>query len=240
VIWVIGGTTEARDFIDRLEGIEYVVSVATEEGREFLKGKNVFVGRMNFHEMEKFCLKKKISAIVDLSHPYARIVSENAKAISVEFKIPYFRYERPMLESPKGIDSFNRLEEMIFYMKDLEGVFLITLGSKNIKELVKVRGDNRFIFRVLPTEESIRSLRENEVEMKDIIASLGPFSYEQNLLTMKENRVDYLVTKNSGDKGGYEEKIRAAENLGVKILLLDRAPVESLSLEEIFEKIKEM
>ncbi|NLM05332.1 MAG: precorrin-6A reductase [Tissierellia bacterium] len=240
MIWVIGGTTEARDFIDRLEGIEYVVSVATEEGREFLKGKNVFVGRMNFHEMEKFCLKKKISAIVDLSHPYARIVSENAKAISVEFKIPYFRYERPMLESPKGIDSFNRLEEMIFYMKDLEGVFLITLGSKNIKELVKVRGDNRFIFRVLPTEESIRSLRENEVEMKDIIASLGPFSYEQNLLTMKENRVDYLVTKNSGDKGGYEEKIRAAENLGVKILLLDRAPVESLSLEEIFEKIKEM
>lgn len=239
MIWVIGGTTEARDFVDRLQDIDYVVSVATEEGREFLKDKNVFVGRMDVHGMEKFCLKKKVSAIVDLSHPYAKIVSENAKSIAKEFKIPYYRYERPLVESPKGIASFKSLEELTNYIKDLKGIFLITLGSKNIKDLIKLRGDNRYIFRVLPTEDSIRELRENGVEMRDIIASLGPFSYEQNLLTMKENKVDFLVTKNSGAKGGFEEKVKSAESLGVKVILLDREPVKSLEIDEILDKVKE-
>lgn len=234
MIWIIGGTSEAVQLEEKILGKPgYIITVATEEGQEFLKGDNVIAGRLNKDEMIEFAKSNLIDTIVDLSHPYAKIVSQNAREVSEELNIKYYRYVRPRTEIEGELIQVSDIAELTKLLSELKGTFLITLGSNSTSELVKVRGDNRFIFRVLPAEKSIRILRENNVEMKDIIAELGPFSYEQNLLTMKEKRVDYLVTKDSGKTGGTDEKLRAAVDAGVKVILLGREDETGASMEEI-------
>lgn len=238
MIWIIGGTTEARLLEKELLGKkDFIITVATEEGEEFLLSENVRVGRMDEGEMENFISENKIDIIVDCSHPYAKIVTKFAKEAAEKAGVKYYRVKRPMAKYDDSFEVFKTLNELLARLKELSGNFLITLGSKNIKDLVKVRGVNRFIFRVLPTPESISLLHNEGVKIRDIIAVLGPFSLEQNLLTMKENDIDYLVTKEAGDAGGAEEKFAAAKKAGVKVLILEREEEEGYSIEEILKLI---
>ena len=81
MIWIIGGTTEAGSLADFLKekNTPYIMSVATEESKDFFKNHKLKIGKMDESQMEQFCIKEKINLIADLSHPYALIVSQNAK-----------------------------------------------------------------------------------------------------------------------------------------------------------------
>ena len=239
MFWIIGGTGEAAE-VERqiLDMDNYVITIATEEGKEFLRGSRFFVGRMDMEEMKIFCRKWEIKSILDLSHPYAQIVSENAKTVAKELKIDYYRYVRPKAISGDKEIFVEDVEGVCQYIRSLSGTFLFSTGSKNAPEFLRVRGENRFIFRVLPSEDSIRILREHGVEMKDIIAELGPFSEEQNYLTMKEKAVDYLITKDSGSVGGADEKIRAARRLGVQSIVIGRREESGIDLGEAVRMIR--
>ena len=50
--------------------------------------------------------------IVDLSHPYAKKVTQNAKKAANEKGIKYIRYIRKALSTPKGI-YLNSFEEAL-------------------------------------------------------------------------------------------------------------------------------
>ena len=99
MIWIIGGTSEARELIAKLGGsYKYIATIATEGGKEFLDTKNIFVGRLNKQEMINFAKKHNIDTIVDLSHPYAKIVSDNARYVSKKLERKYLRYVRKKME----------------------------------------------------------------------------------------------------------------------------------------------
>jgi precorrin-6A/cobalt-precorrin-6A reductase len=82
--WIIGGTSEARKLIERLEDFNnYILTIATEDGKEFFDTDNLFIGRLSRDEMVDFAKDNNIDMIVDLSHPYAKIVSSKL-AFAVE------------------------------------------------------------------------------------------------------------------------------------------------------------
>jgi len=83
VIWIIGGTTEARLAEEALLGKRnFIITVATEAGREFLKSQNSIVGRLSETEMEKFIRTRNVRTILDCSHPFAVEVSKNAVKVA--------------------------------------------------------------------------------------------------------------------------------------------------------------
>jgi precorrin-6A/cobalt-precorrin-6A reductase len=49
-----------------------------------------------------------------------------------------------------------------------------------------------------------------------------PFSREFNRAILQEYHIDVLVTKASGREGGVEEKVLAAADLGIKVLMIRR------------------
>ena len=57
---------------------------------------------------------------------------------------------------------------------------------------------------------------------ENIIAMKGPFSEEMNYTMFKETGSEILISKDSGDQGGYQEKVRAAKRLNMKILVIRR------------------
>lgn len=236
MIWIIGGTSEARGLVSRLKDSDnYIMTIATEAGLEFLNTDKVYVGRLNLEEMIQFVKEKSIEVIVDLSHPYATIVSDNAKKVSKQLKIKYIRYTREKSHYTDNVIYLNSYDECYEYLSDIKGTVFFTTGSKNVGDFEKVRGDNRFIYRVLPVIDSINICNENYVHMRDIVAILGPFTVMVNKAMLSEYKAKYCVMKDSGKNGGTVEKIQACKELGVVPVIIGRDKEEGISdLDEIF------
>lgn len=198
------------------------------------------VGRMDYKEMKEFVEEYKISLIVDLSHPYAEIVSKNARKVAEDQNIEYIRYVRKKIDSTSKTIYVNSYEECYKYISNISGTVFFTTGSKNIGDFEKVRGSNRFIYRILPALESIEECRKYNVQLRDIVAVLGPFSKEYNKIMLKEYRADYLVTKDSGKQGGTMEKLEACEELGIIPIIIGREDEEGIDdLKQIEKRIRE-
>ncbi len=63
----------------------------------------------------------------------------------------------------------------------------------------------------------------------------GPFTKEMNIAMMRQYGINWLVTKESGKSGGFEEKLYAARDVGARVVLIGRPPqiAGAMSQEEI-------
>ena len=225
MIWIIGGTSEAGILADRLEalGQNYIMSVATEEGKEFFKTAKLHIGRMSKEEMAEFCRLKKITAVADLSHPYARAVSQNAKAAACELGITYVRFIRKPSALKNEGRHFKNIEVLKSFLLTLHSASVFfTTGSKNVQDFEAVRGSNRFVYRILPAPESLLKCKEAGVLTQDIIAITGPISEGLNKALFEFCKAEYVVMKNSGEEGGTKEKIAACKALNIQPLIIER------------------
>lgn len=240
MIWIIGGTSEARRLVSKIEDIEdFVITGATESERQFIDSSKLIIGRMNLDEMLEFVEDRNIELIVDLSHPYAKIVSENAKKISNMKNIKYIRYIRNKTDIPSWAVYLKNYDECISYLKNISGTVFFTTGSKNIGDFEKIRGQNRFIYRILPALESIEECKKYNVHMKDIVAILGPFSTKFNKDMFSEYGAEYVVMKDSGKSGGTLERINACKELGITPIIIGRTEESGIeNLEEVEKLIR--
>lgn len=242
MIWIIAGTSEGREIIDRISDLDsFIATVATEEGREFISSDNIIVGRMDYEDMKGFVSENNISSIVDLSHPYAKEVSDNAKRLGEEENIKYIRYIRKKTKKNPSAIYLKDFEEAYKYLSDINGTVFFTTGSKNIRQFESVRRKNRFIYRILPALESIKECNLNNISIKNIVAILGPFSKEYNKVMFSEYKADYVIMKDSGVKVGTLEKIKACEELNICPIIIGREDEEGTNsldkIEEIIRKI---
>lgn len=238
MIWIIGGTAETSQLLKLLnDRRQYVVTVATETGREMLPDDRVRVGRMNEKTMQRFAEENQIRQIVDMSHPYAVQVSQNACRVGQKLNIPYYRWLRDSTDIDT-LHRFSSLEKCLEFLKQVEGCVFFTTGSKNIVDFQTVRKSNRFIYRVLPTVSSLEICKNNKVDLRDIVAVLGPLSEAMNMSMFREFKADYVVMKDSGKVGGTREKISACQKLHITPLLIDRKQEKGFkSLVELVDQL---
>ena len=170
--------------------------------------------------MKRIIIKNNIKLIVDLSHPYAMEVSKNAIKAADKCKIKYFRYERKNIDF-NYITRFDSYEKIIDYLNNTNGNVLLTIGSKNIKYFNNL-DKKRIYIRILPSIESLKICKKYGFLAEHIIAIMGPFSKELNMVLLKEFNIKYLVTKESGIEGGVIEKIEASKELNVEIIMINR------------------
>lgn len=243
MIWIIGGTSEASILAKTLneDNIPYIMSIATEDGKEFFKNCNLRIGRMNKEDMQNFCIAENITSIADISHPYAVLVSQNAKEVSVKLGISYFKFLRTPTSSYENIMHFKNIEEVCSFLASLKNsVVFFTTGSKNIIDFEPYRMSNRFVYRILPTVASIENCKLNNVKTQDIIACLGPFSKALNIAMFKDYKANYIVLKDSGTTGGTKEKLEACAELKITPLMIDRQNYEGIdNIKKILNAILE-
>lgn len=231
-LWIIGGTSESVRLIESVNRRCLVVSVAGEEGKDRLPADvDVHVGPMDKEAMVRFIREKNIVAVVDMSHPFAKIVSSEARVATEEAGIAYYRFKRPM-EDGAGDVIFDDYASCAEYIKEKTATFYFTTGSKHCDLFESVKGKSRHIYRIIPSSKSIDILREAGVAMEDMVAMLGPFDLEMNLALFKHAKADFLVTKNSGAGSGFHEKIEAARRLGMTSLVIRTEGEDGLSFSE--------
>jgi precorrin-6A/cobalt-precorrin-6A reductase len=230
MIWIIGGTAETARVIASIRGqAAYIVTVATETGRAMLPDdSHTLVARLDYAAMLAFLQARDIRLTVDLSHPYAATVSRNARRACQTANVRYIRFIRAPSDVA-GAVYLASTEDCVAWLRAVRGCVFFTTGSTHIAEFQQVRGDNRFVYRVLPTPESLAACAANQVALSDIVALLGPVSAALNAAMFAEYQAAYVVMKNSGQAGGTPEKLTACQQLGITPVIIGRPPDEGVS-----------
>lgn len=246
MIGMILGTSEGRKLLSLLNEFteDIFISTATAYGGELLKDcrfKIINTKPMNFEEMLLTFKNNGIKLLVDASHPFAEVVTDNAMKACSQLNIPYIRFERPAARGGFGdnIIRVNDYEQLHRELKKVEGTILNTTGSRNIEKFIAMKLNNRIVHRVLPSVEVMEKCFSLGIRTEDIIAIKGPISYELNCSFIKEYKGAAIVLKDSGAAGGTEEKLRAAADLGIKALLMERSRKDYKVMFDSEEKVVE-
>ena len=156
--------------------------------------------------------------MIDATHPFAKIVSENIRESLQNRGIPYVRLERRLdAEEDFGKEEvFADSQAVCQALLARQGNILLTTGSKELHIFCRdERLRKRLIVRVLPGMESLSLCYENGLEGNQIIAMQGPFSEEINTAIYRQYDIQHMVTKESGSIGGMAEKLSAARKMGM-------------------------
>ncbi len=237
-IFIFSGTSEGRELAEWLAGKQILttVSVATEYGRAVMEENPLITlkeGRMDRQRMEEELTSGRYFCVVDATHPFAVEVTELVKEVCEKNGLPYLRLSRETGETaPNEAASFKTVrfpdaESAAEYLAEQSGNILLTTGSRELAVFTgKIKDRDRIYARVLPARESLRLCEENGIRGEHILAMQGPFSVEMNLAMLHQVRADFLVTKESGTRGGFAEKLEAAGKCGVMTVILENPEKE--------------
>lgn len=233
-IVVFSGTSDGNEislFLKKI-GADVTVSTATQYGADILKDRdiNIACGRLSVDEMSAFI--KSCDYVIDATHPYAEEVTRNIQKACEGYK-RYIRLIRPHDDYENAV-YVNSISSAVKYLEDKQGDVFVSTGSKDLDLYIPIR--DRVVSRVLDVDEVRKKC--DGLGMKSVLYKRPPFSYEDNLEDFKN--CEYLVTKDSGDVGGINEKIKAAEALNMRIIIIKRPKVGSqgLTLDEMKDYFK--
>lgn len=117
------------------------------------------------------------------------------------------------------------------YLLETKGNILLTTGSKELRAYAEIPRERLYV-RVLPTHDSIAACEAAGIPHRNIIAMFGPFSQRMNEAMLEQYHISYLVTKEAGRNGGFEEKLQAAKRCGVKAIVIRRPEDSGVTVEE--------
>lgn len=242
----LAGTGDARALAVQLvaAGHSLTASVVTDSAANSLReaGIPVRIGRMTADEMVAYIRENSISLVVDAAHPFAEEAHKNAIAASRECGVPYVRFERESLafeQNPRlhPVDDYAAAAEKA---AELKGNVMLTTGSKTLQIFTKrLLGEEGVTLtaRMLPRLDNMEKCAELGVEQKQIIAMQGPFSKELNVALYRQYKTDVVITKESGQQGSVDEKVEAALELGLQVILIGRPKLEYGMMFRDFDQI---
>lgn len=247
-IAVMAGTTEGRLLAEFLENnrIGAVILVATEYGEKVLPNFSycrVHAGRFDERQLTQFFAENEITHVYDATHPYAKEVSMNCQNACNSLAIVYRRILRENIDAedylPKEqFERFDTLMQAVDFLKETEGNVLVTTGGKETDVFTKLPGfEQRVVLRVLPDEALKEQLRQRGFCSKQIIMGQGPFGIEENIKIIREFDIRYLISKESGIKGGLAEKLVAAYQTDTFVLLIKRPTETGITLTQAQEEL---
>jgi len=244
MILFLAGTSDARALAIQLQnqGYPLLATVVTESAAESLTTHQIpnQVGRLSVDDMSALIQKQNMTCVIDASHPYAEEASKTAIAAARACEIPYIRYERPKEQflSPL-ITEVESYEEAAKLAQSHKGTIMLTTGSKTLEIFTKylMREEIRLICRMLPNVGNMEKCNQLGIKQKDIIAIQGPFSESLNRALCEQYDVTLLITKESGKVGAVDEKVTAALQLGIPVILIKRPAIEYENLCVSFEEV---
>lgn len=239
---LFAGTTEGREIVHCCAGLDVAVyaCVATEYGQALLGEQpnlTVLAGRKTADDMIRLIEELSPRLVIDATHPYAQEVTANIRLACSRTGTEYLRLLRQSECGMQDCVFVPDTRAAAEYLAAHTGNVLLTTGSKELAAYTALpHYQERLYARVLPVRESIEHALSLGFSGRNLICMQGPFSRELNAAMLRSVHAHWLVTKDTGEAGGFEEKLLAAKDAGAKVLVIHR-PVEEdgVSLSECRE-----
>jgi precorrin-3B C17-methyltransferase len=226
-LWIFSGTSDGNALARTLaaQGYPVVVSTATGYGGELAAqdcpGVTVWAGQSG---VEQSLQQHRAQGLIDATHPYASLMSEQLMGLSQSLGLPYLRYERASSYTPDTGLLCNSLEQASEQAITLGKRIFLSTGSKDLATFIKAPGADavEWFVRVTPEPEFIQRAIDLGIPRSHICAMQGPFSQAFNEALWRDWKIDCVVTKDSGDVGGYQAKVTATQALAIPLLVIKR------------------
>jgi len=185
------------------------------------------VGQLSSQSLPGFVDQWQVSCILDASHPFASEISRLAIALAQTQSIPYLRYERETVDCTHQaadpsvilVDSVESLisSDILRYQR-----VLFTVGYRYLSQFSHLRPDARLFARILPSVEAIAGATAAGFAPADIIALRPPVSAALEAALWQHWKITRVVAKASGVPSGEATKRKLADQLGVRLILIQR------------------
>lgn len=233
-VWVFSGTGDGNALAREIAaaGHAIVVSSASEYGAELVgqscPGATVIAGRLGIERRRELLRESRAHAIVDATHPYATEISRQLIALARELDLPYLRYERPRAMGEQPALHAASMEAAAQMAMGLGKRTFLATGSKDLASFVQADSTaaHQWFVRLAPDPQHLQRAIDAGIPRSHLVAMQGPFSRVANETLWRDWGIDCVVTKDSGDAGGYHAKAAAAAALGIPLIVVDRPSVD--------------
>ena len=211
MILVFGGTTEGRKAVEVLDeaGSSYWYSTKTGEQDINPHHGERIDGAMDAEAMKAFCQKHEIRLIIDAAHPFATQLHQTIADVAEMLALPVVRYERiypPRDPDITWIDDYSQVPTDIHTL-------LATTGVQSINKLQWLeRKGVKVTYRILHRDSSLVSAHQQGATDEQLCF------YEDDPMP----DADAILLKESGESGGFSEKLTEAKAKGMRIIAIKR------------------
>ena len=238
-VLVFAGTTEGYEICRFLADhqVRTMGFAATEYGGKSLTENEyltVQTGRLDETAMEQVFIQEKPEMVLDATHPYAAEVTVNIRTACEKTQTLYRRVLRESGSREDKAVYVESVQAAAQYLDQTQGNVLLTTGSKELAGFTGMKNyQERLYARVLSLPNVMQACAELGFEGKHLIGMQGPFSRELNAAMLRQYRCKYLVTKDTGKAGGFQDKIDAAlECDAVPVIIGRPLKEEGMSVKE--------
>lgn len=231
---ILGGTSDGRKFCQALidhraqnatPSFEVIYSIAGLVGKAQLDCEVISGGFRQRGGLIHYLEQAQITGLVDLTHPYAVRISEQAQRACLDLNVNYWQFARPQWQAQQGDRwySFDQWPQLLEKCRDYKRP-LVTTGQLQQAQLDDIAAQAERV--------CYRTAAPSQVELAsnvDWLKAKGPFGLAEELTLFKRLGSDVLISKNAGGTATYA-KLAAARELGIDVLMLERPVIVDRAL----------
>lgn len=226
-VLIFGNTREARDAAATLRrrGKQIVFSVVSEYARSMLPlGSLCHVGRLDHEAMLSFIRKVNPQRIVDATHPYAVLASQNIRQCAEALDIPYERIRFDDLDSAwrDAVEWADSHEALVSAILRETGNMLLSIDRDPLLPIPLNTDMHRLYPRVSPTPEAVAHCLALGYPRENIIAMDGPFSRAMTTALFDAKNITSVVVRDATDKSYLRELVVPALEQGFHVIMYGR------------------
>lgn len=235
-ILILGGTSEARQLAGRLAArsdVAVTLSLAGRTENPAAQPVPTRVGGFGGADgLTQYLHEQHVDLLIDATHPYAERISANAAQAAERVGTPVFALRRPGWEPVEG-DRWTVVDtvtEAVGALGSAPRRVFLTLGRQEVGAFEAAPQHHYLIRSVDPVEPPL-----NAPDATYILAR-GPFAEADEKALLLENRIDVVVSKNSGGAATHG-KIAAARALGMEVVMIQKPALPKLPSAETVEEL---
>jgi precorrin-6A/cobalt-precorrin-6A reductase len=220
-ILILGGTTEASELALRLANDTHLETTLSLAGRtSHPRTQPVQTRKGGFGGVDGLVAwleREAIETVIDATHPYADQISAHAVAACGQLGIPLATIMRPAWR-PQPDDRWLEVTSAEAAADALgatpQNVFL-SIGRLELGAFV-TRPHHHYVARMIEPPDDIALPPDLR-----LIFERGPFDAQAEIALLTQEKIDIVVSKNSGGAATYT-KIEAARGLGIPVVMIRR------------------
>ncbi|AWN47866.1 cobalt-precorrin-6A reductase [Methylobacterium terrae] len=222
-ILILGGTTEAAGLVRLLAGrpaYDVTLSLAGRTASPLALPARTRIGGFGGADgLAAYLRENGIAALVDATHPFARVISRNAAAASRQTGVPLLAVRRPAWTREPGDEwrEVDSVAECAAFLGEVPRRVFLTVGRLELAAFAAAPQHRYLVRTIEPVGDALPGIDVTAIEAR------GPFGLDEEAVLMRRHGVEVLVTKNSGGLATYG-KIAAARALHLPVVIV-RQPV---------------
>ncbi len=234
-ILIFGGTTEGRLAVRVCDaaGKPYWYSTRGELQQIECRNGEHITGAMDFEAMTAICASHGIRLIIDAAHPFAAELHRTVADVAESLDLPVVRVERNYPERDTSVIWCESYDDAMAQL-EADGIdsLLALTGVQTISKLEPYWKKHTCYFRILHREESMQKALEQGFDPSHLVY------YEEYDATslIEQIHPQAILTKESGESGGFGAKVDAARKAGIPVYAVKR-PALPVSFETVTGEI---